>query len=33
MCGGPDSAKGAPQAGKWFESYFLDLVRNAKPPL
>ncbi len=33
MCGGPDAAKGAPQAGKWFESYFLDLVRNAKPPL
>jgi cellulose 1,4-beta-cellobiosidase len=33
MCGGPDAAKGAPQAGKWFESYFLDLVHNAKPPL
>ena len=33
MCGGPDAAKGAPQAGQWFESYFLDLVRNAKPPL
>ena len=33
MCGGPDATKGAPQAGQWFESYFLDLVRNAKPPL
>ncbi len=33
MCGGPDATKGAPQAGEWFESYFLDLVRNAKPPL
>ena len=33
MCGGADAAKGAPQAGEWFESYFLDLVRNARPPL
>jgi cellulose 1,4-beta-cellobiosidase len=33
MCGGPDAAKPAPQAGEWYESYFLDLVRNAKPPL
>jgi cellulose 1,4-beta-cellobiosidase len=33
MCGGPDAAKDAPQAGQWFESYFLDLVRNADPPL
>ncbi len=33
MCGGPDAAKGAPQAGQWFESYFVDLVRNAQPPL
>ena len=33
MCGGPDATKGAPQAGVWFESYFLDLVRNARPPL
>jgi cellulose 1,4-beta-cellobiosidase len=33
MCGGRDAAKGAPQAGEWFESYFLDLVRNARPPL
>ena len=33
MCGGPDASKGAPQAGEWFESYFMDLVHNAKPPL
>jgi len=33
MCGGPDAAKGAPQAGKWFESYFMDLVHNAHPAL
>jgi cellulose 1,4-beta-cellobiosidase len=33
MCASPDAAKGAPQAGKWFESYFMDLVRNANPPL
>jgi cellulose 1,4-beta-cellobiosidase len=33
MCGGPDATKGAPQAGQWFESYFVDLVRNATPPL
>jgi len=33
MCAGPDAAPGAPQAGQWFESYFLDLVRHANPPL
>jgi cellulose 1,4-beta-cellobiosidase len=33
MCANRDAAPGAPQAGKWFESYFLDLVRNATPPL
>jgi cellulose 1,4-beta-cellobiosidase len=33
MCAGEDAAKGAPQAGKWFEAYFMDLVHNAKPPL
>jgi cellulose 1,4-beta-cellobiosidase len=33
MCAGRDAAPGAPQAGKWFESYFLDLVHNASPPL
>jgi cellulose 1,4-beta-cellobiosidase len=32
-CSSGDSASGAPQAGEWFESYFLDLVRNANPPL
>lgn len=32
-CSSPDSAPGAPQAGEWFESYFMDLVRNANPPL
>ena len=33
MCANSDASKGAPQAGKWFEAYFLDLVRNARPPL
>jgi cellulose 1,4-beta-cellobiosidase len=33
MCANRDAAPAAPQAGKWFESYFLDLVRNARPPL
>lgn len=33
MCAGPDATPGAPQAGQWFESYFLTLVRNANPPL
>ena len=33
MCAGPDAAKDAPQAGQWFESYFMDLIHNAKPPL
>ena len=33
MCAASDAAKGAPQAGEWFESYFMDLVHNAKPPL
>ena len=33
MCAHRDAAPGAPQAGKWFESYFLDLIRNAVPPL
>ena len=32
-CASPDSASGAPPAGEWFQSHFLDLVRNAKPPL
>ena len=33
MCAGPDATPSAPQAGQWFESYFLTLVRNANPPL
>ncbi len=33
MCAGPDAATGAPQAGKWFEAYFMDLVHNARPGL
>jgi cellulose 1,4-beta-cellobiosidase len=33
MCGRPGAAKNAPQAGEWFEAYFVDLVRNASPAL
>jgi cellulose 1,4-beta-cellobiosidase len=33
MCAGRDAAQAAPQAGQWFESYFIDLVHNANPPL
>jgi cellulose 1,4-beta-cellobiosidase len=29
----PDSAAGAPHAGSWFPSYFVDLARNANPAL
>ena len=32
-CSGGDAAPGAPQAGKWFTTYFVDLVKNANPPL
>jgi cellulose 1,4-beta-cellobiosidase len=32
-CASDESAPGAPQAGVWFQSYFVDLVRNAVPPL
>jgi cellulose 1,4-beta-cellobiosidase len=32
-CSGGDAASGAPQAGKWFSTYFVDLVKNANPPL
>ncbi len=32
-CGSADAAPGAPEAGKWFSAYFLQLVRNANPPL
>jgi cellulose 1,4-beta-cellobiosidase len=33
MCAGHDAAPNAPQAGKWFDAYFVDLVRYANPPL
>jgi cellulose 1,4-beta-cellobiosidase len=33
MCGGADASPNAPQAGQWFESYFMDLIHNANPPL
>ena len=35
MCGpdSKDSATGAPRAGDWFSSYFVDLAKNAEPPL
>jgi len=29
----PDAAPGAPHAGDWFGSYFVDLAKNANPPL
>jgi cellulose 1,4-beta-cellobiosidase len=32
-CSTPDSAAGAPHAGQWFTSYFLELVQNANPPI
>jgi cellulose 1,4-beta-cellobiosidase len=32
-CAGPDATPGAPQAGQWFQSYFMTLVENANPPL
>ena len=31
--GNPDATPGAPQAGQWFNSYFLMLAGNATPPL
>lgn len=30
-CVGPDSDPAAPQAGEWFQSYFVGLVKNANP--
>jgi cellulose 1,4-beta-cellobiosidase len=33
MCRNIDAALGAPQAGEWFEPYFVELVKNANPPL
>jgi cellulose 1,4-beta-cellobiosidase len=32
-CATEGSARGAPRAGEWFASYFLQLVQNARPPL
>jgi cellulose 1,4-beta-cellobiosidase len=35
-CGGPgapDSAANAPGAGSWFDAYFVELAKNADPPL
>jgi cellulose 1,4-beta-cellobiosidase len=33
MCASTDAAPGAPEGGEWFESYFLELVKYANPPL
>jgi cellulose 1,4-beta-cellobiosidase len=33
MCASPDATPNAPQAGEWFDSYFMDLVHYANPPL
>ncbi|KAG8829911.1 hypothetical protein FRC17_005801 [Serendipita sp. 399] len=33
MCGGPDAKTPAPEAGQWFQAYFVDLVNNANPAL
>jgi cellulose 1,4-beta-cellobiosidase len=32
-CRRDDSMPDAPEAGEWFQSYFLELVKNAEPPL
>lgn len=32
-CASADATPGAPEAGQWFESYFLELVRRAQPAL
>jgi cellulose 1,4-beta-cellobiosidase len=32
-CRSADAAPDAPEAGQWFQSYFLELVKNANPPL
>ncbi|MGC4068113.1 MAG: glycoside hydrolase family 6 protein [Polyangiaceae bacterium] len=32
-CQSPDSMPGAPEAGQWFDSHFVDMVRNAEPKL
>jgi cellulose 1,4-beta-cellobiosidase len=33
MCGGTDAKIPAPEAGQWFQAYFVDLVNNASPSL
>jgi len=32
-CASDNASPGAPEAGQWFEPYFLELVKNANPPL
>lgn len=32
-CRSADAAPDAPEAGEWFQSYFIELVKNANPPL
>ncbi len=32
-CASDDATPGAPEAGHWFHDYFVELVRNANPPL
>jgi cellulose 1,4-beta-cellobiosidase len=32
-CASEDAARGAPEAGHWFQPYFLELVKNASPSL
>jgi len=32
-CANQDATPGAPQAGQWFDAYFVNLVHNATPPL
>jgi cellulose 1,4-beta-cellobiosidase len=30
-CGSPDALKPAPEAGQWFQAYFVQLLQNANP--
>lgn len=32
-CKSGDSMEGSPEAGEWFQAYFIELVKNAEPPL
>lgn len=32
-CASADATPGAPEAGEWFSSYFVELMKNANPPL